>query len=269
MAAALTLLGLFFPASATTVVIRRTPTGIFAAADSKVIHPSGQADSLTDKIVKVNDNWYFAAAGKYELGISFNVFRSVRFCTLSSLFPVITITQTMREFADSCTKRIAQEFYPALRAFKEARPDLYATHIANRVFLQVVFFGEEDGQLKVYARDIFPDALLLGTSRIVPTDCADIRCWAVIAIGFYDHVFREFMSNPRYWKAGQEPAQICRLVALEIEKHPADVGWPIRVLHLSAGGKSEWFTHENACETKKPQQRRATKHPRRKTRSRL
>jgi hypothetical protein len=57
-ASLLILVALYLPAPATTIVIRKTATDIFVAADSKVTYPGGQADSLTDKIVNLKGNWY-------------------------------------------------------------------------------------------------------------------------------------------------------------------------------------------------------------------
>src|SRR5437868_4411713 len=44
------LLFLSPPVDATTIIVQKTMTDIFAAADSKVVHPTGESDSTMDKI---------------------------------------------------------------------------------------------------------------------------------------------------------------------------------------------------------------------------
>jgi hypothetical protein len=153
-----------------------------------------------------------------------------------------------------------------LRALKQQRPDLYPIYFPNQLILSLAFFGEEDGQLKVYGRDIFLDSLLDGSTRIVPSDRVG-RSEATFGLGYYDLFDSVFARNPNYWKAGEEKERACHLVALEIERHPAKVGWPVKVLHLSVNRPAEWFTHEKACEEKKAQPTKPTPKPtRRRTR---
>lgn len=222
------------PTQATSVVIHKTATDIFVGADSKVIHPTGEADTLIDKIANVNGAWYVAAAGDLEIGFTFNVFRSAQLCPLVPS-PSLTGNPTMREFADSYSNRIAQETHLPLGAIKQQRPDLYATYVANHAILELVFFGREDRQLKAYVRKIFPDPLLDGFTRIVPVDC-EADCKGNIALGYFDVIAPMLAGHsPDYWKMGQEKA-ICSLITLEINKHPDIIGWPVKILRLTAGG---------------------------------
>jgi hypothetical protein len=277
-AAFLIVLALSLPSSAraTSIVIHKTATDIFASADSKEVHP-GEADTMVNKIVSVKGNWYVAAAGKLEINVgvlaNFNVFQSAQMCSLvAPSFNLVGLNSpTMREFADSCSSQIARELYSPLRAVKQDNPALYATYIANQVVLELVFFGAENGQLKEYIRDIFPDPLLDGFTHIKPTDCEG-QCTGNIALGYYDVIAQVLAQNSDYWKTDQEKA-ICGLIALEINKHPDVVGWPVKVLHLSVGGTVEWFTHENGCEEKKAPTKaipkpKPTRRPRRRTRAR-
>lgn len=229
--------------SATTIVIRKTPKDLFVSADSKVIHPTGIPDSRIDKIISLSSDWYFAAAGHLELG-SFDVFRTARMCAILRA----PKTTSMKEFADSCSAKIALEMFEPLRVLKEQSPELYARHVFNQNLLELAFFGKEQGQLSVYLRNVahtwISDGFPFAKTR---SDCAQRECTGTLALGYFDLFDSIFATAPDYWKGGFGGERACHLVALEIEKHPDAVGWPIKVLHLPVSGLPKWFSHDKNC----------------------
>lgn len=248
----LLLLALPTPTGATSIVIRKTATDIFVGADSKESHPTGQPDSLSDKIVKLKENWYLATAGTpgihgkalwdraFGAPFDFDVVSVAKLC--------FTSKPTLREFADSCSAKIKEELIHPLQALHMRDTKLYLSQIRpHRVILQLAFFGREGGKLKTYFRDIFPygPKAKVGATYIKPQNC-EATCTGNFVLGIRD-IHAERLKDRRYWAIDADTA-ICKFIALEINKHPKEVGWPVKVLHLTAGGTTEWFTHEKDCE---------------------
>ena len=268
----LLLLALPIPTRATSIVIRKTATDIFVGADSKESYPTGQPDSLSDKIVLLKENWYLAAAGKFEIrdrdqalfGKGQDLFGSIDFDIFSAAKLCSTSKPTLREFADSCSAKIQEELIYPLQLLHMRHTKLYLREIPpHRVILQLAFFGREDGKLKAYFRDIFPygPKAMVGATYVKPQNC-EATCTGNFVLGIRDvHAAR--LDRRGYWAIDADTA-ICKFIALEINNHPKEVGWPVKGLHLTAGGTAEWFTYENACYEKKAPQTRPKTTPVRK-----
>jgi hypothetical protein len=125
------------------------------------------------------------------------------------------------------------------------RPDLYK-EIEKRAVVQLIFFGREGGGLKAYVRDIFPSLDVVGSTFIKPQDC-DATCTGHFGLGYRDVLRETLLKGFDYWNVEGDKA-VCGVVAGEIEKHPKEVGWPIKVVHLRVDGSSKWFTHEMSCD---------------------
>jgi hypothetical protein len=269
------LLFLSPPVDATTIIVQKTMTEIFAAADSKIVHPTGESDSTMDKIVEIKPGWYVAAAGKLQIGTGlifndFDVFKSVSICNLlmgstgsSASALSMFAPMTLREFATRCSQQISSELLTPLERLNRQNPDLYAKYIANQVIVELVFFGKEADGLKLYVRDIFPQSLglIAGLTEVRSADC-ETACAATAVLGYYEHI------TPLEPVKISNEVTICRLVVVEIDKHPDVVGWPVKVLHLTASGTVEWFNHEKACEEKKTQPSTPTPKPTKRRRKR-
>lgn len=264
----LVVVALCLPVSATTILIRKSPTDIFAGADSKMSF-AAEPDVQTDKIIEIKPHWYFAAAGhgviQYGALLNFNVFDSATHCSLVSVPD--RVTPTLREFADSCVAQISQDLVTPLQWVARMRPEIYSREFGNRRVLELEFFGEESGSLKSYSRDLFADLLGSGMTSVHKDEC-EANCSGYGRHGIHELIDAVFNTTNNYWTMPGDVA-VCKLIAMEIEGHPNDIGWPIKVLHLTARGGVEWFTHEKNCAQKKSQPVKPTPKRARPTRKRV
>lgn len=235
-------------AQATSIVIRKTANDIFAGADSKMSFSTGQPDTVVDKIIEIKPKWYFTAAGHADISdgrsVNFNVFNTVRSCQF-------VIGTSLKEFTNLCIAQISSDLRTPLQSLARSLPDLYFREYGDRRILELVFFGQENGSLVAYERALFADLVGTGFTSVKSVDC-EATCSASGAYGLFEHIIPTLRATPDYWKMGSDRA-ICSLIGLEMDRHPESIGWPIKVLHLTARGKVEWFIHEKTCDKKRPQ----------------
>lgn len=247
----------------TTIIIHKTATSIFAGADSKQSGGTTKAVydvPLADKIVRLKEDWYFGAAHHVFLKVTlpntpprvFDVDSSMRRCANGA---VNTPDLSLREFADSCSTEIKDEVRPFLQLIRNKYPPtlFYWNNFANKVILELVFFGRDKGSLVAYRRDIHASPMTIMetnspgtvTTYIKPEDFG--ATWTGdIKLGFYETITQTLNKTPDYWKIGGNKG-ICGLISREIDKHLDTVGWPVKVLHLTAAGRVKWVTYQKHC----------------------
>jgi hypothetical protein len=231
----------FVPASAlaTTIIAVRTADFIIIASDSKATYIGTSGASTVCKIYN-DGQMYFAAAG---LDSDARRNFSVKSIVAKSLSPSGNFDQQVARVESAISQSLLTELNRLLRE----DPAVYAfTMHSGREVVSVVLAQYQDGVPHLAARGFGPS--INSTPGIVinrvtcPGDCADGR--ELVSLGQKDAAERFMRAN-----AGEDfdfPALAVKLVQLEIDDTPGNVGPPVNELRLDKDGAT-WLSNGAGC----------------------
>jgi hypothetical protein len=229
------------PASvyATTIIAVRTADFVIIATDSKATY-LGQAGPPTVCKIYNHGDIYFAAAGlDYDGRRNFSVKKIVA----ESLLPSATFDEQVARVENAVSQSLSTE----LVRLRREDPGVYAfTMHSSEAAVSLVLVQYQDGVPHLAARGfslISSPAPAIKIDRITcPGDCADGR--ELISLGEKRAAERFMRAN-----AGENfdlPALATKLVQLEIEDAPGNVGPPINEMRLDKDGAT-WIANNSGC----------------------
>lgn len=240
-AARLLLAICFLPLSAlaTTIIAVRTADFVIIAADSKAAYIGTSGAPTVCKIYN-SGQMYFAVAG---LDADARRNFSVKSIVAKSLLPSASFDQQVARVESAISQSLPTE----LSHLQREDPGVYAFTIHNsREVVSVVFAQYQDGVPRLAARGFAwtmnPSPAIAINRVTCPGDCADGR--ELVSLG-QKHAAEKFMRA----NAGEDfdlPVLAVKLVQLEIDETPGNVGPPINELRLDKDGAT-WLSNEAGC----------------------
>lgn len=229
------------PASAlaTTIIAVRTADFVIIATDSKATY-LGQAGPPTVCKIYNHGDLYFAAAGlDYDARRNFSIKKIVADSLLSSA--------TFDEQVARVENAVAQSLTNELARLRREDPGIYAfTMHSSAHVVSLVLVEYQDGVPHLAARGfswISNPTPAIKIDRITcPGDCTDGR--ELLSLG-EKRAAENFMRA----NSGEDfdlPALATKLVELEIEDSPGNVGPPINEMRLDKSGVT-WLSNGSGC----------------------
>lgn len=226
----------------TSIVVFRTDTAIFAAADSKASSYDKQEPTVTCKFFKAGE-LFFSISGLYFDGYSeivTNTGMNLHAIRSSSKNFEKVLLPLLRDALEKMRREYPEKYSGFMHSDK---PDIDFTFLGmNRripVVSIVVFHVQESGTSIVVsvAEEHFLDELHCpGGNLICGFESGNNK-----AITAYQS------KNPNWWNTKNYASLVRKLVQLEIDAVPAHVGPPIRVLQIDAKGR-HWIQHGEGCD---------------------
>jgi hypothetical protein len=229
------------PASAfaTTIIAVRTAEFVIIAADSKATY-LGQTGLPTVCKIYNNSQLYFAVAGlDHDARRNFYLKNIVA----QSLSPSANFDEQVARVENAVSESLMTE----LNHMQHEDPGAYAfTMHGSREIVSIVLAEYRDGVPHLAARGfewIANPAPAIRIDRITcPGDCSDGR--ELVSMGEKSAAERFMRAN-----AGEDfdlPALAAKLVQLEIDNSPGDVGPPINEVRLDKDGVT-WLSNGASC----------------------
>ena len=229
------------PASAfaTTIIAVRTAEFVIIATDSKATY-LGQPGPPTVCKIYNNGELYFAAAG-LDRDSQRNF--SVKDIVAQSLLPSANFDDQVARVENA----VSQSLLTELHRLQREDPGTYAFTMHNsREVVSLVLAQYQDGVPHLAARGfgwIANPAPAIKIDRITcPGDCSDGR--ELVSLGEKTAAEKFMHAN-----AGEDfdlPALATKLVQLEIDDSPGNVGPPINEVRLDKDGVS-WISNDAGC----------------------
>ena len=225
----------------TSVVVFRTDTAIFAAADSKSDPTDRSRPTVMCKFFKTADLYYGIS------GVYFDEYPNV---VSQSGISLATIRSGTRRF-EQIISPILQDAFERLRAEYPARYEHFM-HV-EKPGIDFIFFGmkktvpvvatvgfrleESEKSVKVtVGRTEFLDGPHCPGGNVI--------CGALS--GFNKAILAYQSRNPDWWRTNNRASLVKKFVQLEIDAEPANVGPPISVLQIDAKG-ARWIQNGVGC----------------------
>lgn len=219
--------------SATSVVAVRTELVVIIGADSKTTSPDGSTTfPPMCKVGFVNNTiWGYARLLENQrLGYSLE---EITKATMSGPGDMI---QRLSIFA----KRVQAGILPILKEEKASAPQWFATKQEGWPAVQIAFGAFENGLVNLYERDFIPHSTANGGLSIevkMADHLEHSRKLFWVALGYNPDVAKELESNPDALKVSLADS-IRRLINIEIQADPSEVGLPISIIRPNANGVS-------------------------------
>jgi hypothetical protein len=239
------LLGLvcFAPATfsmATTAIALRSRYRVVLAADSRAIY--GQNRNATEcKLFEIG-NVYATVSGLAHYGSGFRATDAVRdgFARPGSFQNHVSATayflqQRVQGLLGSLQRSNPGE-YRTLMERSSAPSDFVALAVAENVQGQPML-GIVELQRAV-GHDLF-----VAKTSVCPGDCRQGD--GLFYLGYWDQI-KPYVANSGQPRSVGSAASIDRLIRLEINAHPAEVGAPINILEVSGSG-ARWLQNGGNC----------------------
>ena len=179
------------PCQATSVVVGWTPTQVVIGADSKGIRIDGKKVGPICKITVTNDV-VAAKAGLFLLPAAYYNINDILSAALDS---VGSLDDKVKNFEDAVVPKLSA----ALKGLSFGDSVYYKNHFVELPALEVVFAAQQDGLLRIEARDFAAVQDSFGnfaSVRIGGHSCPSVYC-----------------ANPTYFAIGQHKTIDERLVA--------------------------------------------------------
>ncbi|MFZ0639106.1 MAG: hypothetical protein WA020_02985 [Candidatus Acidiferrales bacterium] len=229
------------PASAfaTTIIAVRTAEFVIIATDSKATY-LGQAGPPTVCKIYNNRQFYFAAAGlDHDARRNFYVKNIVA----QSLLPSANFDDQVARVENA----VSQSLMTELNRLQREDPGTYAfTMHSSREVVSLVLAQYQDGVPHLAARGfgwIANPAPAIKIDRVTcPGDCSDGR--ELVSLG--EKAAAEKFMRENTGEDFDLPALATKLVQLEIENSPGDVGPPINEVRLNKDGVT-WISNGAGC----------------------
>jgi hypothetical protein len=212
----------------TTIVAVKTDKEIVVGADSKVSWIKETFRETDCKIHQVG-NVFFALAGiAGDAGTGFSVARIAT--------QAIKNNQTIQDAVVEFVAMIQDPIYSYVKSMKFQMPDWYNGNYGNGSFMDIVFFGFENGEPEMYYLNCWPDNL----------DAKGFKPgFSFIFLGCWKSLSELVETQPDYWDMGIIKAT-CNLIQLAINDYPQHVGPPINIVRITADG-AEWIQKSSGC----------------------
>jgi len=214
----------------TTIIVYKTKTTIFVAADSKTTHPDTKGSQTTCNIQNVGSK-YFVAEG-LDLSILLVEARQSLKDDQDILYAIYAFGTKMQ-----------QHYKPLLEAVKKEDPQTYSSCQQNDIST-VSFFGFNNNV--PYLMKITFN--LSGSSDPIIGFNVVMDSLVFSALGHHDHIdelgkvkFEQMFYDKRGTIYGLE-----NLVKFEITKHEETTDNPIDLLHLTQA-KANWIRKKTTC----------------------
>jgi hypothetical protein len=232
---------------ASSVAVIRTPSAIYAAADSFSYNTSGQSASDLCKIIQVG-NVFFATSGLEEFTFTNSAFNFSpwEIARAAARFP-----GTMADKGARFTQLAYAPFLRSVRLIKLYNPTAYQTGILGRNALAAIFFGLNPGNIPAYDTerfrvDDFGQGPVITLSKLTcPGKDCTISDDNIGMIGLNDLALKE-AAKPGFLTKTDWAKDVEHLVEVEAAAYPNVVKPPIDVIRISASG-AHWIHHKKEC----------------------
>jgi hypothetical protein len=229
------------PCSCTTIVVLWTPTSTLLGADAKVRFGDGKPGGTACKI-GVSKNILWAQSGWLGVRDSPTAVSDILAEELNSSDAIdYRISRAESRISAAMT---SQFNLPLIKPAVLANPDKHQ--------VQFVAISLENGTTRMVMRSFTPRK---GASRNVEIDIARDACpdapncgrTEYLGLGLHDEADRILKNDPAVWN--KNPKDIIEyLIGTEIKALPDDVGQPITIIGIDAGG-IHWLS-KGACADK-------------------
>lgn len=232
---ALVALSLAPPCTATTIIIVRTRNLVIIASDSKAQYQGAQGRPQVCKIAKQNETYFVVA------GIAQDTSRG--FLANRVISNAIARGSTFDEQADAVESDMLEALARELGSMRTENPEEFKFAVTGDAPSTIGLVTVEGGVPKVVVLSFIYDHV---TGKIsVKRDSCPGTCdgeYSIIQIG---HV----LPPDEFAKATGSPTQIAtKLVQMEIDREPREVGPPIEVLEIRPD-ESLWLQDALSCST--------------------
>ena len=232
------------PALATSIIAVRVKGQVIIGADSKRLHADDGVpfDEPVCKIGKA-EGFFFAVGGvatDSETG----------FIPASVIITASKMQGTIEQKVDKIEDMIKEPLIRVLDRFRQEHPLGYGQRFGTGSALQIIFFGVENGYTFVLVSDFIPTPSLSAPVQlnIKRYNCPGVACPTgeqIFIGGYYDAIKRFLTEKPDYWRENTVEA-VRRLIELEIEDVPDNVGPPIDILRVDMNG-GRWIQKKEQC----------------------
>jgi hypothetical protein len=224
---------------ATTIVVIRTPSGVVFAADSKPTYRGRQGAETVCKIYK-SGRLYFAIAG-----IEHDTSRE--FFPAELIANVFSSPGSFNKHLLTSTQMIKEALKKELQRLHREDPDTYRYTIKDGGdVLSIAFAGIENG-VPILAVRGFQEIVKNEEIEIkIQEDSCPGKCNGVkiFYLGKHDAIERFIKANTGW--SGKPEVLAEKLVNLEIEEYPNNVGPPIDVMAISPH-EARWIHKKDTC----------------------
>jgi len=220
-------------ASATTIVIIRTPNLIVIASDSKAQYQGDQGNPQVCKIARQNETYFVVAGLAHDTYQGFLANRTVA--------SAIARANTFEEQANAVEEDLGRELGKELDTLRKEDPEGFRFAVTGEAPSSIALVTVEGGVPKVAVFSFLFDKT---TGKLsVRRDSCPGTCTGE---DFYVQLGRA-VSADEVVKVTGSPTRVARaLVEMQIAKDPQNVGPPIEIMELRANGP-EWIQDELNC----------------------
>ncbi len=224
----------------TTEIALRNRYRVVLAADSRVIYGSnGKATEC--KLFEVNQV-YAAVSGLAHYGARYRATDSIRdgFARPGSFQQHVSATAYLLELRlNNLLATLAANQAPAYRYLTQSSNgtadvvQLAVAQVVNRQPMLGIIELRQDTGTK----------LLRATTNVCPGHCDPNH--AMFYLGYWERI-RPYVAGPGEPRRVESAASLDRLIRLEMQAHPREVGAPINILELTSNG-ARWLQNGGNC----------------------
>lgn len=221
--------------SATTIVIIRTRNLVVIASDSKAQYQGAQGLPQVCKIAKQNETYFVVAGIAQDTGRGFFANRIIS--------NAIARSSTFDEQANTVESDMLDALAKELGSMRTENPEEFKFAVTGNTPSTIGLVTVEDGVPKVVVLSFIYDP---ATGKIsVKHDSCPGTCGGEYSVIQMGHV----LPSEEFGKATGSPVQVAtKLVQMEIDREPGEVGPPIEILEIQPG-ESRWLQDDMNCST--------------------
>lgn len=212
----------------TTIVASRTDTEIVVGADSKVTWARDGLREVDCKIYQVGKVFFALAGIGGDAGTDFSVAEIVK--------QVASSRGRLEEIVRTCELMIQSPLYATIEGMKIQHPEFFERHLSQGSYLDIVFFGFENGLAAMYLQSYWADKIESKGFR---------GRFDFTFLGYWKPLAQFIETRHDYWNIGITAATR-NLIQMAIDDNPDLVGPPISIIRITADG-AEWVQKSPQC----------------------
>ena len=233
------------PATATEIVIVRTPKKVTVAADSRRVARSGSATSQEFKVCKIKRtrDVFVVASGMAYL---------IEGTGLEILTRDVDLAHRIQELEESL--RIVAT--PAVARVRETLPSKYGEFLHGLPIIQVVIFGIDHGESFFYVREFGCELgrFVANRCKVVVTvrdKCPGHACDGndsmAIDMPYRPSVASFLDKHPRFFSDTPTPQAVRQIIQIAHDAYPEQVDDNINIFELTPT-RQRWIADEAGCQ---------------------
>ncbi len=225
----------------TAAIVIWRPQKVVVGADSMVTRMSSKLPAVSSCKIRHYGRFWLVASGLYGYTpTGYNMWSLAR--------EVLTEAKSASSAADTIAGKVSDPLQVALGQIRLGSPTEYRTAFKAGVFLAFAVIGVELEKVVVARRDFSTEGLL--KEDYPPSPNVSPGAMGYFHIGYGDAIEQAYPINSGQLQAllrGSASDVIKKLIQIEIDKEPQNVGPPISILEVTPSGY-HWIEEGGACQ---------------------